>query len=83
MSIDFEMIGIVNPEWGHHVMIDFPVEVGIGTRLKIIFDFFLKYSKKFQIIPKVSKFGKVRENIFKTNKSRRTIKHNLLCAMPA
>ena len=23
------MIGIVNPEWGHHVMIDFPVEVGI------------------------------------------------------
>ena len=29
LSIDFEMIGIVNPEWGHHVMIDFPVEVGI------------------------------------------------------
>ena len=23
------MIGIVNPSWGHHVMIDFPVEVGI------------------------------------------------------
>ena len=29
LSIDFEMIGIVNPSWGHHVMIDFPVEVGI------------------------------------------------------
>lgn len=29
LSIDFEMIGIVNPDWGHHVMIDFPVEVGI------------------------------------------------------
>merc|ERR1739838_41096 len=29
LSIDFEMIGIVNPEWGHHVMIDFPVEVAI------------------------------------------------------
>lgn len=38
LSIDFEMIGIVNPEWGHHVMIDFPVEVGIGTVFRFFFD---------------------------------------------
>lgn len=29
LSIDFEMIGIANPQWGHHVMLDFPIEVGI------------------------------------------------------
>ncbi|CBY40780.1 unnamed protein product, partial [Oikopleura dioica] len=29
LCIDFEMIGIANPQWGHHVMLDFPIEVGI------------------------------------------------------
>lgn len=38
LSIDFEMIGIVNPSWGHHVMIDFPVEVGIvDSKLNTIY----------------------------------------------
>ena len=32
------MIGIVNPSWGHHVMIDFPVEVGIvDSKLNTIY----------------------------------------------